>query len=539
MPTSPRSFRTQSRSAIRTCLDYARAGLMYPRLFTEAARFVLHGRARRRASLRRAASQLAAAPLPKLAEAGDFDPRQLAEALSARMGVLLLSQNGRAVTIGLADTDLVVALRMLGRAAPAARFGADGLEFDTEDPAGQSRALAARQLTFAPSEVPIGASEAGPDGYPVLTIECYALRRDGVWVSNNKANDVSRALYEDLLARPGLYPLSRILPGPTLKQQSELQPVDLVYTWVNHADPAWAALFAKHRDAALNRRHEAEAVSGDAVSLARFHSVDELKYSLRSVARNMPWVRRIHILSNCDRPDWLLPDHPRIRWVRHEEVIAPEYLPTFSSHAIESHLHLIPGLSERFVYLNDDFFVAAPLQKSFFFDENGASHAFLEPGGMVSGPVREEDPDYLNAARNGAALLFEAFGTSATRLHEHTAFALRRDVLAEIEARWPQAYHRMRQNRFRASTDLSPTSFLYHHYALNTGRARIMPIALSLITPFDIRWRNRLRHALQPGVQTICINEGGTEPPSPDWHEGVRGFLETAFPEPAEWERQG
>ena len=30
------------------------------------------------------------------------------------------------------------------------------------------------------------------------------------------------------------------------------------------------------------------------------------------------------------------------------------HLPTFSSPAIESHLHRIPGLSDKFIYLNDD-----------------------------------------------------------------------------------------------------------------------------------------------------------------------------------------
>lgn len=30
------------------------------------------------------------------------------------------------------------------------------------------------------------------------------------------------------------------------------------------------------------------------------------------------------------------------------------HLPTFSSPAIETHMHRIPGLSQKFIYLNDD-----------------------------------------------------------------------------------------------------------------------------------------------------------------------------------------
>ena len=43
-------------------------------------------------------------------------------------------------------------------------------------------------------------------------------------------------------------------------------------------------------------------VSVDAENLARFHNKDELRYSLRSVAQNLPWVRRIHVFTNCARP---------------------------------------------------------------------------------------------------------------------------------------------------------------------------------------------------------------------------------------------
>lgn len=43
------------------------------------------------------------------------------------------------------------------------------------------------------------------------------------------------------------------------------------------------------------------------------------------------------------------------------------HLPTFSSPAIESHLHLIPGLSEKFLYLNDDVVFAAQVWPDDFY----------------------------------------------------------------------------------------------------------------------------------------------------------------------------
>ena len=158
--------------------------------------------------------------------------------------------------------------------------------------------------------------------------------------------------------------------------------------------------------------------------------------------------------------------------MRHEDVIAPEHLPTFNSHVIESYLHRIPDLAEHFVYLNDDFFVMRPLPKAHFFNANGTSRIQFEPYAMVAGPVRPGDADYLNAARNSARLIEERFGHVPTQLHRHVPYALRRSTLAAIEAEFADAFAEFRRNRFRRSNDVNLTSFLYHHYALATARRR-------------------------------------------------------------------
>ena len=43
------------------------------------------------------------------------------------------------------------------------------------------------------------------------------------------------------------------------------------------------------------------------------------------------------------------------------------HLPTFSSPAIESHVFRIPGLSERFLYLNDDVMFGQPIWPDDFY----------------------------------------------------------------------------------------------------------------------------------------------------------------------------
>jgi hypothetical protein len=94
----------------------------------------------------------------------------------------------------------------------------------------------------------------------------------------------------------------------------------------------------------------------------RYRDNEELRYSLRSIIKYAPWVRRIFIATDNQLPSWLKVDHPRITVVPHSEFFPdPSTLPTFSSPAIEVNLHRIKGLSRRFVYFNDDVMLGAPI----------------------------------------------------------------------------------------------------------------------------------------------------------------------------------
>nr|CAD7569097.1 unnamed protein product [Timema californicum] len=81
----------------------------------------------------------------------------------------------------------------------------------------------------------------------------------------------------------------------------------------------------------------------------------ELRYSLRSLEKFAPWIRHVFLVTNGQIPYWLNLDNPRLTLVTHEEIFVNlSHLPTFSSPAIETHIHRIHGLSQKFLYLNDD-----------------------------------------------------------------------------------------------------------------------------------------------------------------------------------------
>lgn len=131
--------------------------------------------------------------------------------------------------------------------------------------------------------------------------------------------------------------------------------IDFVVTWVDGNDPVWQEA----------KRHYAPA--GADTRAARYRDWDQLKYWFRAVEKYAPWVNKIHFVTFGHFPKWLNTANPKLHIVKHEDFISKEYLPVFNSTAIEIHLHRIPGLSENFVYFNDDTFLMKPCQPEDFF----------------------------------------------------------------------------------------------------------------------------------------------------------------------------
>jgi len=162
------------------------------------------------------------------------------------------------------------------------------------------------------------------------------------------------------------------LIGRSFAHLTYMPEVDIVYTWVNGSDPKFQSSmdYWKRREdqawrsgpwAQLKRALNLESVElfnakGSAAGKHRYRDNNELRYSLRSVWRYAPWVRKVHILTNGQVPRWLNISHPRVNIVTHEEIYPdPNMVPVFASPSIEVFLHRIPGLADKYIYLCDDF----------------------------------------------------------------------------------------------------------------------------------------------------------------------------------------
>ena len=134
--------------------------------------------------------------------------------------------------------------------------------------------------------------------------------------------------------------------------------IDFVITWVDGDDPVWRQEYERYatkEDKSCNNNG------------ARYRDWGVLRYWFRTVELYAPWVRTIHLVTCGHFPDWLNVDNPRLNLVKHQDFIPKQYLPTFSANPIELNLHRIEGLSERFVFFNDDMMVVSPVKPSDFF----------------------------------------------------------------------------------------------------------------------------------------------------------------------------
>ncbi len=133
--------------------------------------------------------------------------------------------------------------------------------------------------------------------------------------------------------------------------------IDFVISWVDGQDREWKA---------IKKLYQTELKGVDDREV-RYRDWDILRYWFRGVEEFAPWVGKIHFVTWGHIPNWLDVENPKINIVNHRDILAEEFLPTFNSNAIELNLHRIPGLSQCFVYFNDDVFLTGKVCPEDFF----------------------------------------------------------------------------------------------------------------------------------------------------------------------------
>ncbi|KAL8003667.1 putative stealth protein CR2 region 2 [Plasmopara halstedii] len=165
-------------------------------------------------------------------------------------------------------------------------------------------------------------------------------------------------------------------------------PIDVVYTWVNGTDPRWKRekeFWHKHWIASLTGQplpvwgQDTDVLGkDDSNSDNRFRDNEELRYSLRSLEKYAPWVRHVYVVTDGQIPSWLDIDSPNLSIIKHRDIFTnSSHLPVFSSPAIEWNLDNIDGLSDMFLYFNDDVFLGSPVRPEDFVSQAGVQKIYF------------------------------------------------------------------------------------------------------------------------------------------------------------------
>ncbi|GAB3846569.1 stealth family protein [Micromonospora andamanensis] len=306
-------------------------------------------------------------------------------------------------------------------------------------------------------------------------------------------------------------------------------PIDAVYTWVDGNDTDWM----QRKNLALLEQQPGSEISDVAANASRYVSRDELRYSLRSLVAFLPWIRMIYLVTDDQVPPWLDVAHPMIKVVPHRDIFGGTgRLPSFNSHAIESRLHRIAGLSEHFIYINDDMFFGRPLLPTKFFHANGLAKFFPSPAQLDVGPATIHDAPVTAAGKNNRRHIQERFGRTITQKMRHVPYPLRKSVLEDIERELTDEVLATAQHQFRHPGDLSIPSSLQHYWSYLSGKAAPGSIAYSYADLGHPSAPIQLARLLtRRDRDAFCLNDtDSAEVSLPQQHAMLSEFLSAYFP---------
>ncbi len=291
--------------------------------------------------------------------------------------------------------------------------------------------------------------------------------------------------------------------------------MDAVITYVDGRDPEW--------------RRSYENCLGKVLLEKRYRDWGTLKYLLRGIERYMPFVENVYLVVSGPGqvPLWA---SGQLKVVMHSDIIPSEFLPVFNSTAIEMFLHRIPGLSEQYVYFNDDFFPLNPLSATDFFEDGKIRLNFSRHASARN--------RYMRHVRNSDRLARKALGLPAAPKFlrpQHSCAPMLRSCSEELYA---AVEEEILTSITRTRDDRNLNQYLYQDYLFHKGLTlprlfRTGHISLALGPLCRIKWL--VRHSK---AKVMCIND--VQMPACRYRHYRRGLLkafESRFPQRSRFER--
>lgn len=281
--------------------------------------------------------------------------------------------------------------------------------------------------------------------------------------------------------------------------------MDVVITYVDGQDRLWQEDYA--------------AATGKPVLAKRFRDWGTLKYVMRGIERNMPFVENVFLVVSRESqvPQWV--DRSHLRVVLHEDYIPRQFLPTFNCNPIELHFQNIEGLSEEFVYFNDDIFPVSPCSYEDFFCDGRPIKGFSRHLLALN--------SFKKISKNSNDLALKALGRKpglSFLRPQHICSAL-------LKSKCREAYDKVSEDMAKVMTtireDNNYNQYFFLDYLYYQGvviNKRISAKFFSLVSSSPSKIASYIRNT--PSVKLICINDAKVAAENVD---GIRQSLIEAF----------
>jgi len=305
---------------------------------------------------------------------------------------------------------------------------------------------------------------------------------------------------------------------------------DILYTWVDDSFPGFREERAQY------------ATNPEDLNPERTRdNLDLLKYSLRSIERHAPWRGKVWIVTCRPQvPAWLNTEHPDIRIAYLDEFMPAEELPSFNAFAIESYVHRIPDLSQRYVHFNDDMLLMRQVHTEHFTTADGRLKYYFDR--LLPNQPEPDMTPHGSGRRNVRNTLERTFGRRGYPQHAHQPRIIDKGDMERLVSTYPEEFARTRAARFRGHDTILPHKLLAAHL-VQEGRAEYVGFPrtkklMRMVTLFNSARRNRMRllWAWIRHPPFLCLNDDFGPLIDERAASVARRFLNFLFPEPSGYE---
>ena len=323
-------------------------------------------------------------------------------------------------------------------------------------------------------------------------------------------------------------------------------PVDAVILWVDGSDRALAEKRARY----LSLEKTSGAHPG--ALPFRFASSDEIRYCILSILTYASFIRNIFVVTDGQDPGLDKEISERfpekagcLKIVDHREIFRDyeQFLPTFNSSSIHSMIWRIKGLSERFVYFNDDVILIKDHSVADLFIDNRPvlmgrwllppyrRYAFIKLKVLINRHLRNNKDYrprisfYIRQWKSASVLGF----SHRYFFHDHSPHPFSKKTLEDYFSAHPELLEKTISYRFRDPDQVLVSSLAYHLEILS-GNSNFRKLRLGYFHPYYPDWRQkrRIRKCINnPGIKTVCIQS--IEMMSQPVREKIISFMESVL----------